>query len=203
MRVVFGLGNPGIKYRFTRHNIGFLILDSFAEKHNLKSRTSKWDYMYSEGSLELSDFFLIKPTTFMNLSGNAVADFFSTYNCGIDDMLVIVDDVNLELGKIRLRKSGSDGGHNGLKSIIYQLQSNEFPRLRFGVGKKPSAAELADYVLDKFDKEELDSITENVKFSVELVEKFISGGYKSMSDHFSNKAKQINPGQNAQAEELP
>lgn len=202
MRVVFGLGNPGSKYRLTRHNIGFSILDSFADKHNLKFHTSKGEYIYSEGSLGSSDFFLIKPTTFMNLSGNAVIDFFNTHNCSIDDMLVIVDDVNLEVGKIRLRKSGSDGGHNGLKSIIYQFQSNEFPRLRFGVGNKPSTAELADYVLDKFSKEELDSISSSIKFSVELVEKFISGGYKSMSDYYSNISKQSRLGQSDQTEEL-
>lgn len=191
MRAVIGLGNPGKKYESTRHNIGFLILDAFAEKQRLLFKSSKRDYLYSEGTLRSSDFFLIKPTTFMNLSGLAVLDFISDHPTGINDLLIITDDVNLELGKIRLRQSGGDGGHNGLKSIIYNLQNDNFPRLRFGVGNKFNEGELADYVLDRFSDNELESIKEGFELSVELVYHFIEGGYKSMMDHFSrfNKIK--------------
>lgn len=188
---MIGLGNPGKKYESTRHNIGFLILDAFAEKQRLLFKSSKRDYLYSEGTLRSSDFFLIKPTTFMNLSGLAVLDFISDHPTGINDLLIITDDVNLELGKIRLRQSGGDGGHNGLKSIIYNLQNDNFPRLRFGVGNKFNEGELADYVLDRFSDNELESIKEGFELSVELVYHFIEGGYKSMMDHFSrfNKIK--------------
>lgn len=191
MRAVIGLGNPGKKYESTRHNIGFLILDAFAEKQRLLFKSSKRDYLYSEGTLRSSDFFLIKPTTFMNLSGLAVLDFISDHPTGMNDLLIITDDVNLELGKIRLRQSGGDGGHNGLKSIIYNLQNDNFPRLRFGVGNKFNEGELADYVLDRFSDNELESIKEGFELSVELVYHFIEGGYKSMMDHFSrfNKIK--------------
>lgn len=191
MRAVIGLGNPGKKYESTRHNIGFLILDAFAEKQRLFFKSSKRDYIYSEGTLRSSDFFLIKPTTYMNLSGLAVLDFLNDYPTVMNDLLVITDDVNLELGKIRLRQSGGDGGHNGLKSIIYHLQNDNFPRLRFGVGNKFDEGELAEYVLDRFSENELDSIREGFDLSVDLVYHFIAGGYKSMMDQFSrfNKMK--------------
>lgn len=191
MRAVIGLGNPGKKYESTRHNIGFLILDAFAEKQRLFFKSSKRDYIYSEGTLRSSDFFLIKPTTYMNLSGLAVLDFLNDYPTVMNDLLVITDDVNLELGKIRLRQSGGDGGHNGLKSIIYHLQNDNFPRLRFGVGNKFDEGELAEYVLDPFSENELDSIREGFDLSVDLVYHFIAGGYKSMMDQFSrfNKKK--------------
>lgn len=195
MRAVIGLGNPGKKYESTRHNIGFIILDEIAYKHKLTFKPSKNDYLYSEGSILSSDFFLVKPTTYMNLSGIAIVDFLSKYLIPLNDILVIVDDVNLELGKIRLRQSGSDGGHNGLKSIIYHLQDDKFPRLRFGVGNKFEKGELADYVLDRFSQEELISIKESVNYTVELVEQFIVGGYKVMLDYFSKQNKLKNNSQ--------
>lgn len=183
MYLIVGLGNPGKKYELTRHNIGFLILDKFASKKNLHFK-KKENYQYVEGSIGSSTFFLVKPTTYMNLSGIAVSEFLSKINIPLENMLIVVDDVNLELGKIRLRKSGSDGGHNGLKSIIYHLESNQFPRLRFGIGNK-FEGELAEYVLSKFSDEELSSIKDSLKFSIELIENFIQGGYKLMSDYFS------------------
>ena len=183
MYLIVGLGNPGKKYELTRHNIGFLILDKFASKKNLHFK-KKENYQYVEGSTGSSTFFLLKPITYMNLSGIAVSEFLSKINIPLENMLVIVDDVNLELGKIRLRKSGSDGGHNGLKSIIYHLESNQFPRLRFGIGNK-FEGELAEYVLSKFSDEELSSINYSLEFSIELIENFIHGGYKLMLDYFS------------------
>ena len=183
MYLIVGLGYPGKKYELTRHNIGFLILDKFASKKNLHFK-KKENYQYVEGSTGSSTFFLLKPITYMNLSGIAVSEFLSKINIPLENMLVIVDDVNLELGKIRLRKSGSDGGHNGLKSIIYHLESNQFPRLRFGIGNK-FEGELAEYVLSKFSDEELSSINYSLEFSIELIENFIHGGYKLMLDYFS------------------
>jgi peptidyl-tRNA hydrolase, PTH1 family len=192
LRVVVGLGNPGNKYKLTRHNIGFLVLESFAAKHNLIFQPSKFDYYYSEGSLGPSDFFLIKPSTYMNLSGLAVLDFMNQYLPSIDEVLVIVDDINLPLGQIRLRKSGSDGGHNGIKSIIYHLQSDSFPRLRFGIGNQFGKGEMADFVLSRFSDEEITSIKKSLDFSVELIEEFINGGYKIMLDHFSKFSSSVN-----------
>ncbi|MEW6506608.1 MAG: aminoacyl-tRNA hydrolase [Bacteroidota bacterium] len=196
MRAVIGLGNPGKKYESTRHNIGFTILDKFAAKHKITFKPSKKDYLYSEGSILSSDFFLVKPATYMNLSGAAVLDFISNYSIDLNELLVVVDDVNLELGKIRLKQSGSDGGHNGLKSIIYYLQNDKFARLRFGVGNNFQKGMLAGYVLDKFSKDEILIVNEQIKFSIDLIFHFITRGYKSMLDYFS-KQKKLNDKNNS------
>ena len=185
MRCVVGLGNPGKKYAMTRHNIGFIILDKFAEKHKLNFLPSKKDFYYSEGTLISSEFFLLKPTTYMNLSGTALLDYLLQHPMNIDDILIIYDDVNLPVGKIRLRKSGSDGGHNGIKSIIYHLQSDDFPRLRFGIGSDFSKGEMADYVLSKFNSEDYAVAEPQINFAINLIEEFIKGGYKTMADMFA------------------
>ena len=151
------------------------------------------DFYKSEGTLGSSDFFLIKPTTYMNLSGEAVFDFITSNPLPLEDILIVYDDVNLPAGKIRLRKSGSDGGHNGIKSIIYHLNNNEFPRLRFGIGSDFPKGEMANFVLDKFAPDENEIINQGIDFSIELIEKFIIGGYKLMADYFAVKSRIIKP----------
>ncbi len=136
-----------------------------------------------------SDFFLMKPTSFMNLSGVAVSDFLEDHPIDIESILVLVDDVNLQVGEIRLRKSGSDGGHNGIKSILYHLQNDSFPRLRFGIGSEFEKGEMANFVLAQFTKEEFEVVNRSIEFSVELIERFISGGYKEMLDFYSKSKK--------------
>ncbi|MFA5805135.1 MAG: aminoacyl-tRNA hydrolase [Melioribacteraceae bacterium] len=196
MRSIVGLGNPGKRYDFTRHNVGFQILDLFTKKNKIKFKASKGDYFYSEGSLKSSDFFLIKPLTYMNLSGVAVLDFVSEYSIDLEDLLIVYDDVNLQPGQIRLRKSGSDGGHNGIKSIIYHLQNDSFPRLRFGIGSEFEKGDMAEFVLAKFSSNEMRLVEESMEFTVELIEQFIAGGYKSMLDHFSKQLKDKNNTEN-------
>lgn len=185
MRCVIGLGNPDKKYLSTRHNIGFVVLDSFAQKHNLTFTPSKRDYYKSEGSFGSSDFFLVKPTTYMNNSGIAVLDLINELSISPEDLLVIVDDVNLPTGSIRLRKSGSDGGHNGLKSIIYHLQSNNFARLRFGIGNTFGKGMMAHFVLNKFTGEEVEIIKNQLSTVEDLIEAFITGGYSQMLNKYS------------------
>lgn len=202
MRCVVGLGNPGKKYASTRHNIGFIILNKFAEKHRLNFSPSKNDYYFSEGTLVSSDFFLIKPTTYMNLSGIAVLDFLSENIIPIQNLLVVFDDVNLPAGKIRLRKSGSDGGHNGIKSIIYHVQDDNFSRLRFGVGSNFSKGQMADYVLSEFSSMESEIVNQQTDFAVELIEKFIEGGYKSMSDYFAKIVQEKKLSEDDSADDL-
>lgn len=201
MRCVVGLGNPGKKYAMTRHNIGFIILDKFAEKYKLNFLPSKKDFYYSEGTVVSSEFFLLKPTTYMNLSGTALLDYLLQYPTNIDDILIVYDDVNLTVGKIRLRNSGSDGGHNGIKSIIYHLQSDNFPRLRFGIGSDFSKGEMADYVLSKFNSEDYTVVEPQINFAINLIEEFIKGGYKLMADCFAqashpSKQKEKDPTKN-------
>ena len=196
MRSIVGLGNPGNRYDFTRHNVGFLILDLYAKKNKIKFKASNRDYFYSEGSLRSSDFFLIKPSTYMNLSGIAVLDFVNEYSTDLEDLLIICDDVNLPPGQIKLRKSGSDGGHNGIKSIIYHLQNDSFPRLRFGIGSDFEKGDMAEFVLAKFNSNEMKLVEESIVFAIELIEEFITGGYKSMLDHFSKQLKDKNNAEN-------
>ena len=196
MRSIVGLGNPGKRYDFTRHNVGFQILDLFAQKNKIKFKASKKDYFYSEGLFRSSDFFLVKPTTYMNSSGIAVLDFVNEYSIELEDLLIVYDDVNLQPGQIRLRKSGSDGGHNGIKSIIYHLQSDSFPRLRFGIGSEFEKGDMAEFVLAKFGSNEMNLVEESLRFAVELIEQFITGGYKSMLDLFSKQLKDKNNDEN-------
>lgn len=196
MHSIVGLGNPGRRYDFTRHNVGFQILDLFAEKNKIKFKASKKDYFYSEGLFRSSDFFLVKPTTYMNSSGIAVLDFVDEYSIDLKDLLIVYDDVNLQPGQIRLRKSGSDGGHNGIKSIIYHLQNDTFPRLRFGIGSEFEKGDMAEFVLAKFNNNEMNLVKESLNFAVELIEQFITGGYKSMLDFFSKQIKDRNTDEN-------
>ncbi len=181
---IVGLGNPGKKYELTRHNIGFIIIDKFAEKNKLHFE-KKENYQFVEGSIGSSTFFLVKPTTYMNMCGLAVEKFVVENNILLENLLIVVDDINLQLGKIRLRKSGGDGGHNGLKSIIYHLKNSQFPRLRFGIGSNFEKGDMAEYVLSNFTNDEFNTINGSINFSLELIEKFIQGGYKLMSDYFS------------------
>ena len=188
MRLVVGLGNPGLRYRLTRHNIGFIILDRFVNKEQLNFLPSKKDYYYSEGHIWSSDFFLLKPSTYMNQSGIAILSFLEQHLINYEDILIVSDDVNLEPGRLRLRKSGSDGGHNGIKSIIYHLQTDAFPRLRFGIGSDFEKGGLTEFVLNKFSQEDLKSLETSIVFSIELIKEFIIGGYKSMLDYFSKNS---------------
>lgn len=190
MFCIVGLGNPGARYQLSRHNVGFIIIDHLAEKHGLKFHPSQGDYFISEGSLRSSDFFLVKPTTFMNNSGLVISDIVNNQNVELDNILILVDDINIDLGEIRIRKSGSDGGHNGLNSIIFHLNKNKFARLRFGVGNKFDKGSQAEFVLDNFNSVELDFIKDKIEFSVKLVEEFIFGGYKTMSNYFSKSIKE-------------
>ncbi len=191
MKAIIGLGNPGARYENTRHNIGFMIVDAFANKHKLSFTPDKGEY-YSVGSnLVTSHFYLYKPTTFMNLSGNAVSEIIEKNNIELEDLLIITDDINLPTGKIRFREAGGDGGHNGLGSIIYSLETDQFNRLRFGVGNEFGDGEMPDYVLDNFYENEKEIIRLGVGFSVQLIEKFILDGKKEMMNFYSNEINNI------------
>jgi PTH1 family peptidyl-tRNA hydrolase len=189
LRAVIGLGNPGKKYEFTRHNVGFMVVDKLAEKYNLSFKNSAFYYLFAEGQLEdSSKFVLVKPTTFMNMSGIAVKDFLNAFDMKPEDIIIIYDDLNIEAGRIKLRKSGSDGGHNGIRSIISSLGSDQFPRIRFGIGSKFEKGKMVDYVLSEFDEKELLLIAPQVSLTLDIVEKFISSGIQPMLDYYSRIA---------------
>lgn len=191
MRAIVGIGNPGKKYQFNRHNVGFLALDHFAEKHQIKFFPSKQNYYFAEGEFEGNFFVLAKPTTYVNNSGIAVRDLITHYKVPVYDLLVVVDDINLDEFDFRLKKSGSDGGHNGLASIIYLLNSDEFPRLRIGIGNDFEKGSLADYVLSDFDDSELNKLKKTFEFTSVIIRAFITGGYDSCLSEYSKIKNQL------------
>ena len=154
MKLVVGLGNPTKQYDKTRHNVGFDVIDVLADKYNIAVDTIKHKGMYGKGRIEGQNVVLLKPMTYMNLSGESVVAVANYYKIAPKDIIVIYDDINLDVGRLRIREKGSAGGHNGIKNIIAQLGTDGFPRIRVGVGMKPSKMDLADYVLSHFTKEE-------------------------------------------------
>lgn len=158
MKIVAGLGNPGPRYRNSRHNLGFLVLDRLAERLGVRLDREKHQGLVAEADWRGERLLLVKPMTYMNRSGDCLARFARNTLQRPDDLLAVVDDVDLPLGKMRMRRGGSAGGHNGLKSIIERLGTQDFPRLRLGIGQQRRDAELADYVLGRFHPDELPEV---------------------------------------------
>jgi len=181
MRLIVGLGNPGKKYKSNRHNVGFLFLDSFLERENLRfKKRIKYDYLIQDNLI------FIKPKTYMNRSGDAVTSVKTKYS--IDEIVVIVDDIHLPIGEIRIRKSGGNGGHNGLRSISESLGTNDFTRIRIGVGS-PEETELSDYVLSDFSEKDIETI--NIVFDLlnELLDCYKNEDIESMINQYSRLKK--------------
>ena len=175
--LVVGLGNPGAKYENTRHNVGFMTADALAGRNGEPIRRVKYHALTSEAVIGGQSVLLMKPTTFMNLSGQAVSEAARFYKIPADHVLVISDDVDLPLGKLRIRKSGSAGGHNGLKHIIQLLGTDQFPRLKIGVGGKPQPDyNMADWVLGQFQGEDKKTIDDAVARAADAVECLLADG---------------------------
>jgi PTH1 family peptidyl-tRNA hydrolase len=188
---VVGLGNPGLKYEFTRHNIGFRIVDSFAQDIEVKFKKVKSYYssLISRGMINNHKVILIKPQTFMNLSGKAVSKVVSYYKVLLQDLLIVYDDLNLELGQVRIRKKGSAGGHKGMESIMQYLNSEDIPRLRIGIGN-PSINfnfDYVSYVLSNFNNEEKDKIKEVIQLSTEAIKIIIEDGPEKAMRRYNRK----------------
>ncbi len=185
MKLIAGLGNPGAKYKSTRHNIGFEVLDTLAARHGLE-----WDSAPAEALLarwRTKEALLVKPLTYMNLSGHAVGQLLRFFKIETGDLLVIVDEAQLDLGRLRTRTEGSAGGHNGLKSLIEQLGTDQFPRLRIGVGRGDTRRDLADHVLAKFDNDEREIVAETIARAADAVETFVSEGIGPMMNRFNRR----------------
>jgi PTH1 family peptidyl-tRNA hydrolase len=185
MKLIVGLGNPGGKYAGTRHNVGFDAVDLVAERQHLVWESSPADALVARwrpaGAL------LAKPLTFMNLSGYAVGELLRFFKIDLTDLLVVIDEVHLDLGRLRARPSGSAGGHNGLKSLIGQLGSDGFARLRIGVGRGDARRDMADHVLARFEPEERPIIVEAVGRAADAAELFISEGIGPVMNRFNRK----------------
>ncbi len=171
--MIVGLGNPDRKYEFTRHNAGFLCVDMLAQKHGFTVKKLKFRSLLGDAVIGGHRCLILKPQTYMNLSGEAVREAAAFYKIPPERILVLFDDISLDVGKLRIRRKGTDGGHNGIKNIIYHLASDKFPRIKIGVGKKPHPDyDLADWVLSEFKKDEeapLKSALENACAAVELL----------------------------------
>ena len=173
--LIVGLGNIGPEYADTRHNIGFMILDEFAKQESAKFYSMRLAY-YTEVNYKARTLFLIKPTTFMNLSGKALNHWMKELKIPIENVLVLVDDIALPFGTLRLKPKGSAAGHNGLKHIEATLGHNEYARLRFGVGNDFPKGRQVDYVLNGFDKEEIPALPELIDRSIEVIKRFVTIG---------------------------
>lgn len=190
MYLIAGLGNPGRQFEHTRHNIGFDTIDLLVERHQVPQSGVRCKGMYGKGMIAGEKVILLKPLTYMNLSGEAVrglADYFK-----IDpekELIVIYDDIDLEPGQIRIRKKGSAGGHNGIKSIIAHLGTNEFPRIKVGVGEKPKGWDLADYVLGKFSGEDAGRIDEAAADASSAVKIILTQDIDAAMNQFNAKKK--------------
>ena len=171
--LIVGLGNPGSKYDCTKHNVGFDAVDLLARKHNIKISKIKFKSLYGEGKINGKSVVLIKPQTYMNLSGESLSSARSWYKVPEERIIVVFDDIDIPTGNIRIRRSGSAGSHNGMKSIIYKLGRDNFPRVKIGIGPKPESWNLADYVLSKFSADEHAVISKSIESAALAIEEIL------------------------------
>ncbi|MDB2686505.1 aminoacyl-tRNA hydrolase [Mariniblastus sp.] len=197
MKIVVGLGNPGQKYKLTRHNVGFDVLTDIAQRYLVGAPKSKFNAEVAEALIKNEKTILISPLTFMNLSGRSVQAAVDFYKVPLEDVLIVCDDINLDVGRLRLKPGGSAGGQNGLKDIIQRLGSDQFPRLRLGVGKVPARWDTADYVLGKFDSNDRPLVDVGIKLAADAIEVWIESGLQTAMNRFNadpnKKPKQKKP----------
>jgi len=182
-----GLGNPGRKYKDTRHNLGFQVIDLSAKKHKKKPKSGPGDFHFAQIDFKGRELYLVKPDTFMNDSGIAVSNCLKRWEVKPEEFLVICDDLSLPTGRIRIRAEGSDGGHNGLKSIIAHVGSSDFPRLRMGIGPNPPGYAAEKFVLKPFHKSEKKIVKEMIQTTREAVEYTIAEGVEKAMNRFNAK----------------
>ncbi len=185
MNLITGLGNVGAKYTFTRHNAGFMVADYLAMQQNESFKeNSKLKSLITKIRINNEDTILIKPTTYMNLSGEAIRAVIDYYKIELENTLVVYDDLSLDLGKIRFRGSGSDGGHNGIKSVIQHLGTNKFSRLKIGIGPQPGIPSEA-FVLQNFGQEQLDDLKKVIQTSAEAIEFYFANGIEKTQNKYN------------------
>lgn len=185
MKLIVGLGNPGKEYENTRHNVGFIVLDHYLDTNDWKE---KFKGMYHEERINGEKVIFVKPLTFMNLSGDSVVQYVNYFDVNIDDILVIHDDMDIEFGNYKLKKNSSDGGHNGIKSIINRLGTNSFARLKVGVSHDKSM-DTKDYVLGKFSKSDLEKFGNMQETFNKIINCFIKEGIERTMNIYNTKSK--------------
>ncbi len=190
MFVIMGLGNPDRKYQNTRHNIGFDVMDALAAKYNISIKEKKHRALCGSGFIEGRKVLLVKPQTYMNLSGESLADILSFYKIDpAEELLVVFDDISLPPGQLRIRKKGSAGGHNGIKSLIAHAKTDAFSRIKVGVGEKPKDWDLADYVLGHFSKEERAEVDIAMQNAIGAIAWIVQGEIDKAMNEYNRKQR--------------
>lgn len=190
MYIIVGLGNPTSQYEGTRHNVGFDVIDVIADKYNISMDIRKHKAFCGKGIIAGRKVILVKPQTYMNLSGESVRSLVDYYKVDEEqELIVIYDDISLDVGQLRIRKKGSAGGHNGIKNIIAHLGHSVFPRIKVGVGEKPKQYDLADYVLGHFSKEERAIVEEGYCKAVSAIELMVNGEIETAMNDYNKKVK--------------
>lgn len=187
MKLIVGLGNPTAQYENTRHNVGFEVIDILVEKYNIPLDVVKHKGIYGKGKIEGQTVILLKPMTFMNLSGESVNEVARYYKIPPEDVIVIYDDINLDVGRLRIREKGSAGGHNGIKNIIAHLNTEEFPRIRIGVGMKPPKIDLVDYVLSHFSEDDQVLMNQGYEKACEALKLMLTDNLAKAMNDFNGK----------------
>lgn len=187
MKCIIGLGNPGRKYKKTRHNIGFLVVDELVKRQNITLSKDKFKCQYEMDMLQQEKVLFVQPQTFMNLSGEGVRPLIDYYNIAVEDIVVIYDDLDLPVGKIRLREKGGHGGHNGIRSLIEHLGTKEFKRIRVGIGRPTNAQPIVNYVLKPFAKEEADDVNHAIMIAADATETWVDKSFNDAMNHFNQK----------------
>ena len=186
-RLIVGLGNPGEVYRLTRHNIGFMIVDGLARRHNILVNKRRFEAVFGLGLVDEQPVILAKPMTFMNLSGRAVRNLAHSFDLETKDLLVIHDDIDLVFGKIKIKRKGGDGGHKGLKSLIETFGSGAFARIRIGIGRPETKQEVKGYVLNRFDPQQEAVLDKVISMAQDAVETILLKGLTEGMNRFSGK----------------
>ena len=189
MYIIAGLGNPGKQYESTRHNVGFCVIDILADRMGVCVEEKKHKALGGRGILEGHKIVLLKPQTFMNLSGESIRGAADYYKVEKENIMIIYDDISLEPGQLRIRKKGSAGGHNGIKNIIAHLGTQEFPRIKVGIGDKPRQMDLADYVLSRFSKGEQELMDKAYRDAADAAAMVIGQGMDPAMNHYNGKRK--------------
>ncbi len=187
MLFIVGLGNPGTRFNGTKHNIGFEVIERLAYDHNIKVDRKKHQSFVGQGIIKGEKVILMKPQTYMNASGQAVADVLNFYKEDSDSIIVVYDDTSLEIGRLRIRERGSAGGHNGIKNLIAHLKTQEFDRVKVGVGEKPPGWDLADYVLSRFDDGEMKLMKDAVKQAADAIVMMVDEGTQKAMNQFNRR----------------
>ena len=190
MKIIVGLGNPGIPYRMTRHNIGFQVVDRLAKINHIPIRTKRFKSLYGTGGIDSQKVILMKPTTFMNRSGEAVKKATDFFHLKMDDLVVVHDDLDLPFGRLRFKPRGGDGGHQGVRSITERLGENDFLRLKVGIGRPPVGMDPAEYVLEAFDKVEKSDLDQVLSRATECLKVMLLEGLEAAMNRFQKRDKE-------------